>query len=167
MIKTEIGKFGNDYTIFLPRTETRLAMTIEQQALALVNEVRAEEGRLPLGLDELIDTLSFAPLCRALKRHEADKAAWEAQRQAERQEVSEAVSELDAYLQSSLSGSRLAIMRCRELTERFIIAPPVDPLVEASREALEGMVTSNSPEMLADRLRAALAKHGLAITKEA
>ena len=77
---------------------------IEQKALELVNEVR-EERRLPKQYnDNIIGSISFPALCRAIERHEAF-----------RQEVSDAVSMC-----------RTSIGLNTEL-DRFIIAKP-DPL---------------------------------------
>lgn len=80
--------------------------TTEQKALALVNEVRTE---YPLVSSEVASNLA---LCRAIEQHEAF-----------RQEVSDA-------LKGQFIGG------IPDKVARFIIAEPVDPLVEALDEAL-------------------------------
>ena len=121
-------------------------MTIEQQALALVNEVQSERNIAPDRIFQReFSTPSGEALCRALERHEAF-----------RQEVSEAVK--DAIEMAGWSEDAPGI---RSHLSRFIIAPPVDPLVERIAEALGGC-TSHAEAIIEE-----LAKHGLAIRKEA
>jgi len=139
-------------------------MTIEQQALALVNEVMTERGLNPC-VPESLDRREYVfdeILFRALERHEAF-----------RQEVSEAVLNYRSCLHLSGKGTWLPVYekdpRFDTFLSRFIIAPPVDPLVEAFKEIQSRDMREGEPwaDGIARRLRAALAKHGLAIRKEA
>lgn len=123
---------------------------IEKKALALVSEVLG----VRLSLFERSDSHIHEALCRAIEKHEADKAAHAATiegilkaHEAYKQEVSDAV-------ESYLSGSRSSC-----ILDRFIIAKP-DPLVEAMVECGFGD-SSNA----ADDIRAALAKRGLKIVE--
>ena len=81
---------------------------IEKKALALVNEVRAERSGYPQQHLCRKDTYVYEALCRAIEQHEAF-----------RQEVSDAVT---AFWPTKPPPKQFA---------RFIIAKPVDPLVEA------------------------------------
>ena len=87
--------------------------TIEQKALALLNEARAKLGFPPF---DRCDRSFYAveALCRAIEQHEAYK-----------REVSDAVTGFDEY------GTEAAWERL----SRFIIAKP-DPLVEVISSAL-------------------------------
>ena len=132
-------------------------MTIEQQALALVNEVRAETGYDPIEAEYMRRKGNPAAeaLCRALERHEADKQA-----------MSEAFTELRQDVTATVSFERLEDVFDRH-SSRFIITPPIDPLAEALKtfSAMPGSAWGfQPPEDRANVLRAALAKHGLAIT---
>lgn len=134
--------------------------TIEDQALALVNEVLNERGFMPVKTFDREGCCDAEAICRLLERHEAL-----------RQEVSEAanlvISDLERYGQP--------VEVARNTLSRFIIAPPVDPLVEALNDAAADCVErhkkapwfENCANEYAQSLRAALAKHGLAIRKEA
>ena len=123
---------------------------IEKKALALVSEVLGVQ----LSLFERSDSHIHEALCRAIEKHEADKAPHAATiegilkaHEAYKQEVSDAV-------ESYLSGSRSSC-----ILDRFIIAKP-DPLVEAMVECGFGD-SSNA----ADDIREALAKRGLKIVE--
>lgn len=88
----------------------------EQKALALVNEVARERG---YKYESVFLDRAFAEseaLCRAIGQHEAF-----------RQEVSDAVEHFKRCYPDYKHAS---------LFDRFIIAKPVDPLVEALDEAL-------------------------------
>lgn len=126
----------------------------ERKALALVNEVAAKRGTSWLCIDRENDS-RWEALCRFIEQHEAYK-----------QEVSDAV-EADIKNYEGLTFPRL---------RRFIIAKPVDPLVEIAREMtlLDGVVRTDSQKAairdgragrtasddLHARLRAALAGRG-------
>lgn len=114
--------------------------TIEQKALALVNEVRAEDsGFASVDLKHLrhADTEELeAALCRAIEQHEAF-----------RQEVSEAVGKL--LMWPSIRSQGIIV----DNLARFIIAKP-DPLVEALDE-----IGVWGPDRI-DQLRAAIEKRG-------
>lgn len=112
-------------------------MTVEERALALVNEVQAEKECLPVTAASRATNPSFEALCRALERHEAY-----------RQEVSEAVS---YCIGQGMAGHHRATL------DRFIIAPPVDPITDAVAEALDFDTEAARQHI------AALAKHGLKI----
>ena len=104
--------------------------TIEQKALALLREVAEYE------IDSVTHDALFvdvvAALCRAIEQHEAF-----------RQEVSDAVEDYNRGYKTF-----------SEMFDRFIIAKPVDPLVEALRDVGHGMAP------LHDQIRAAIEKRG-------
>lgn len=111
--------------------------TIEQKALALVNEVLAEgnEGRNEQHIRGY--SAAFEALCRAIEQHEAF-----------RQEVSDAVEKLLVW--PSIRSQGIIV----DSVARFIIAKP-DPLVEALWEA--GFAHNKDT---AANLRAAIEKRG-------
>ena len=113
-------------------------MTIEQKALALVNE---EPGFNCCHLGEVSSQLAIKTLCRAIEQHEAF-----------RQEVSDAVSKVIKWGDPAIIQQELP---------RFIIAKP-DPLVEAYIEAT-GWSKELAPHRMAT-LRAAIEKRGGKIT---
>ena len=106
---------------------------IEQKALALVNEVRAEDGyTVPITYDWFnTDSFEHHAFLRAIEQHEAF-----------RQEVSDAVEDC--------LGGRFS----RDKLARFIIAKP-DPLVEVMNEMGFGWSKTASEEF-----RAAIEKRG-------
>jgi len=104
---------------------------IKQKALALVNEVLAENGMNNTPHSRLPTAVSSLVLLRAIEQHEAF-----------RQEVSDAVKNLPAHIQQNFRLSR------------FIIAKP-DPLVEA----LEEWINSRDLDDAAS-FRAAIEKRG-------
>ena len=108
----------------------------EKKALALVNEVRAE---YPLVSSEVASNLA---LCRAIEQHEAFK-----------REVSDAI-------QSCMLGPV-----AEERLSPFIIAKPVDPLVEVINDA-DDMVRKPDAPSYAEAIRAALAARGLEIREK-
>lgn len=146
---------------------------IEKKALALVNEVERDFGDNSPTIRIIREDLMDEALCRAIEKHEADKAAHAATvegilkaHEAYKQEVSDAVEDL-------LSGSvfyQAADARLR----RFIIPKPtVDPLVEIVDEvALDLHITGASTfhtfrsDGFRNALREALAKRGLKIVED-
>ena len=121
--------------------------TVEERALALVNEVARERGCTHPSV--LLDR-AFAEneaLCRALEAHDADMRA-----------VSDALRD---YF-----GDRVCDVAQGHLS-RFILPKPVDPLVEAMRDACDqqGLATEHTPVELTEHLRKALASRGLEIVE--
>ena len=108
---------------------------IEKKALALVNEVRAEYGKCLATGEARFDGSDWDnAFRRAIEKLEAEKAARAADREqheAFRQEVSDAVEEWHGRW-VGVGESHSYFM---SLFSRFIIARPVDPLVEAWIEA--------------------------------
>jgi len=146
--------------------------TIEERALALVNEV-AGFGYLVAGdfMDDDQDCLLKA-LCRALEAHDATKAEFEAFRQ----EVSDAVEHyLDQWRDHTPSRE---VFTCQ--FAHFIITKP-DPLAQVAREMVlldgvvrtdnqkaairEGRAANTAADDFYDRLRAALAARGLKLVE--
>lgn len=129
---------------------------IKKKALALVNEVSAESCVAPYwGLPNNEITKA---LCRAIEKHEADKAAHAATvegilkaHEAYKQDVSDAVEHCRACSDPE------AWTRIKFELERFIISKP-DPLADAWIEA-----TGNTVGM--GPLNEALAKRGLKIVE--
>jgi len=132
-------------------------MTIEQQALALVNDV---SGTCYTHLAQAYEHEVLKALRAALERHEAF-----------RQEVSEAVTEtLQIAGQVEVSLGSAVLTRMRNRLSRFIIAPPVDPVEQTLRDMLARRGIPFEEDVVSDEaafLRAALAKHGLVIRREA
>lgn len=122
----------------------------EQEALALVNEVRTE---YPLVSSEVASNLA---LCRAIERHKTDIADLQAEyeevcklHEAFRQEVSDAVEQLLAW--PSIRSQGIIV----DSVARFIIAKPLDPLVEAMQEWWDADGYANI-----ETFRAAIEKRG-------
>ena len=103
---------------------------VEQKMLALVREVSGYEIIKVLDDAAFVDVI--AALRRAIEQHEAF-----------RQEVSDAVEDYNRGYKTF-----------SEMFDRFIIAKPVDPLVEALRDVGHGMAP------LHDQIRAAIEKRG-------
>jgi hypothetical protein len=128
--------------------------TIEERALALVNEVKAERLHPPIH-SSLIDrdNCSFSEaICRAIEALVAERAA----HAAFRQEVSD---EIERCILSDFTKERLS---------RFIIPKPVDPLVEVLDTMLRRRTFEPAAEVVADEaawLRAALAERGLKLVE--
>ena len=112
---------------------------IEQKALALVNEVRAEWGGNWAPRTKPFSHEAFKALCRAIEQHEAF-----------RQEVSDALEKRGFYIDDRDLG-------------RFIIPQP-DPLHECLEEALAR--TGEDLTEHTERLHAALAARGLELVKK-
>ena len=113
---------------------------IEQKALALVNEVMFSSWEY-----YEIERIPYFPVvCRAIEQHEQFK-----------REVSNAVEDYCGYVPPDCPSHPIT---------RFILPKPVDPLVEAVNEAWGWR---NPHKDVADQLRAALAKRGGKIVREA
>jgi len=130
--------------------------TIEERALALVNEVAGFDYLIAGDfMDDDQDCLLKA-LCRALEAHDATLAEFDAYKH----EVSRRVRGFRSAWQHrtpSRDGFDAAF-------ERFIIPEPGDPLVEAVRDCGYATLDAIEPEFVAD-LRAALAKRGLKLVE--
>ena len=120
--------------------------TIEERALALVNEVEGCEK----WFWTTRSTPSVEALCWAIEAHDATLAEFEAFKR----KVSDAVEGFWNYCHTTNTPFPADL-------DRFIIPKPVDPLVEALDEAWDAV---GRPAQ-ADRLRAALAKRGLEVRK--
>jgi len=133
--------------------------TTEQEALALVNEVRAERGQdvwKDVG-DRKGYGMVFETLCRAIERHKTDIADLQAEyeevcklHEAFRREVSFA-------LETFKHGNTRILLSY--LLDPYIIAKPLDPLAQAWREAWPGTPGENAIEE-AGILLAAIEKRG-------
>lgn len=125
---------------------------IEQKALALLNEVRKEQGYPPAKWDSLdVEWLTIETIGRAIEQHEAF-----------RQEVSDAV-ELANDRVKSLAGNTAFIVNHMQC---FIIpAPKPDPLVDV---LLEMELSSDLQESQHDaiEIRKALDKLGFEIREK-
>jgi len=125
---------------------------IEQQALALINEVALERGASHPSA--LLDRafVENEVICRLIERHEAFK-----------QEVSKELVEAGYCPRDKLTP-----------LARFILPKPADPLVEAMQDAAIGAAAAmglkltgyNVEQEAADRLRKALAARGLKIVED-
>ena len=119
--------------------------TIEERARALVNEVKGCEKWKTVKVSDLVPAEA---LFASLEAHDATLAKFEAFKR----EVSDSVEHyLDQWRYSIPSRE---VFACQ--FGSFILPKPVDPLVEAIREAS----VSDADDGDADRLRAALAKRG-------
>lgn len=138
---------------------------IEEKALALLNEVTAERGERPYC--EIFRDVENAveALCRAIERHEADKAAHAATiegilkaHEAYKQGVSDALVEyFGEHLVAEDGGEPLA---------RFLIPKP-DPLVRVVNEVIYAQPHGDIDEArIAADIRVALAKRGLKIVED-
>lgn len=122
---------------------------IEERALALWNEVRAEQDlNLFREVERKNEPVVEAP-CRALEAHDETKRAFS---EASKLAIAEAVRYGDATSRGPAVAQHL---------EPFIIPDPVDPLAEAIREAS----LSDADQGDADRLRTALAARGYKIVE--
>jgi hypothetical protein len=115
--------------------------TIEERALALVNEVAGFDYLIAGDVMDDDRDYMLKALCRALEAHDATLAEFEAFKR----EVSDAITTPGADL------------------SRFIIPEP-DPLVEAVRDCGYATLDAIEPEFAAD-LRAALAARGLKLVE--
>lgn len=116
---------------------------IEQQALALINEVRVERSQ-PFDAAIMRSVVSVEEaLCRLIERHEAF-----------RREVSDA---LRSYFGSQVDDVAQGFLG------RFIFPEPVDPFDKAFDDAVN---SCRSGDSLKDALRQALAARGLEIVEK-
>ena len=127
---------------------------IEKQALALINEVRAERGDLPLTECDRRWNIQDGYLCRAIECHEVFE-----------QGVSDAVRQYERELDGG-AGNFTPL--------RHFIIPKPDPLAEAMQDATVEVVVVVGVKLnvykveqeAADRLRKALADRGLEIVEK-
>ena len=129
----------------------------EQRALALVNEAELEASCEPTSLNWAKDmySVTFPAVVRAIEKIDAVQAEFDKFQQ----EVSDFCDEWRDVVE--VLGARPEAVA---EFDRYIIKPPVDPLVEAL--GIAGLADPNwidAPQAAAD-IRAALAKHGLEIT---
>ena len=121
--------------------------TIEQKALAMVNEVRDERGLGPT--TEFYRKWSDAEaLCRAIERHEATKQ--------ELSDYEQKVSDAVGHVLMNLGARHWAQ---NHLNHFIIPAPKPDPLVQVMRDL-------DWVDEYADRIRAALEARGLEIREK-
>ena len=120
--------------------------TIEERALALVNEVAGFDYLIAGDVMDDDRDYMLKALCRALEAHDATLAEFEAFRR-EVSDKAEVVKKLHPTAACYLGD--------------LILPKPVDPLVEAIREAS----VSDADDGDASRLRAALAKRGLKLVE--
>lgn len=135
---------------------------IEKKALALVSEVLG----VRLSLFERSDSHIHEALCRAIEKHEADKAAHAATvegilkaHEAYKREVSDAVEHCRACSDPE------AWTRIKFELDRFIIPKP-DPLVEALNALPNVCCEDEFDADDAAKLREALAKRGFKIVED-
>ena len=127
--------------------------TIEERALALVNEVAGFDYLIAGDVMDDDRDYMLKALCRALEAHDATLAEFEAFKR----EVSDAVEDYYGEYRRD---------RMHPLLNRFIIPEPVDPLVECFSEALTGTAANAaSYRDEAQDFRAALAKRGLKLVE--
>ena len=119
--------------------------TTEQEALALVNEVRTEYPLVSSG------GASNLALRRAIERHKTDIADLQAEyeevcklHEAFRQEVSYAVERVLLYHNAHAGYAAVSVADIKGQLARFIIAKPLDPLAQAWREAWPGTPEENA-----------------------
>lgn len=140
--------------------------TIEERALALVNEVAGFDYLIAGDVMDDDRDYMLKALCRALEAHDATLAEFEAFKR----EVSDAV-ELDKANYEGLCSPRLS---------RFILAKP-DPLIYLAREMVlldgvvrmdsqkaairEGRAANTAADDFYDRLRTALPARGLKLVE--
>ena len=119
--------------------------TIEERALALVNEVAGFDYLIAGDVMDDDRDYMLKALCRALEAHDATLAEFEAFRR-KVSDKAEVVKKLHPTAACYLGD--------------LILPKPVDPLVEAVRDCGYATLDAIEPEFVAD-LRAALAKRGL------
>ena len=154
--------------------------TIEERALALVNEVKAERGHTP-GHSGYIarDNCSFSEaICRALETLDAERAAHAQFRQEVSDVARDAVAMLDEMAKPLLMGRNVKerLEKARSGLAPLILAKP-DPLIYLAREMVlldgvirtdsqkaairEGRAANTAADDFYDRLRTALPARGL------
>ena len=121
--------------------------TIEERAREALNAVSRERDDYARwdASDTREDTIAIETVCRLIEAHDATIAKSDAFKQ----EVSDAVNGFERYCTVTDTPFPTDL-------SRFILPKPVDPLVEAIREAS----VSDADDGDASRLRAALAKRG-------
>ena len=130
--------------------------TIEERALALVNEVAGFDYLIAGDVMDDDRDYMLKALCRAIEALEALDAERAAHAQF-RQEVSAAV---EGWIAADRLGPDPR-RRASEYLTTFILPKPVDPLVEVLQSAFnEDFINED-----ADNLRAALAKRGLKLVE--
>jgi len=136
--------------------------TIEERALALVNEVKGCEKWETVKVHDLVPAEALFASIETLDAERAARAAF-------RQEVSDvardAVAMLDEMAKPLLMGRNVKerLEKARSGLAPLIIPKP-DPLVEAVRDCGYATLDAIEPEFVAD-LRAALAKRGLKLVE--
>ena len=144
--------------------------TIEERALALVNEVAGFDYLIAGDVMDDDRDYMLKALCRALEAHDAERAA-HAQF---RQEVSDAVNGFARYCTVTDTPFPTDL-------SRFIIPEPVDPLLHLAREMVlldgvvrtdsqkaairEGRAANTAADDFYDRLRTALPARGLKLVE--
>jgi hypothetical protein len=123
--------------------------TIEERALALVNEVAGFDYLIAGDVMDDDRDYMLKALCRALEAHDATLAEFEAFRR-KVSDKAEVVKKLHPTAACYLGD--------------LILPKPVDPLVEAVRDCGYATLDAIEPEFVAD-LRAALAKRGLKLVE--
>ena len=123
--------------------------TIEERALALVNEVAGFDYLIAGDVMDDDRDYMLKALCRALEAHDATLAEFEAFRR-KVSDKAEVVKKLHPTAACYLGD--------------LILPKPVDPLVEAVRDCGYATLDAIEPEFVAD-LRTALAKRGLKLVE--
>ena len=147
-----------------------MTKTIEQEALDLINEVRAEYGHKALTGPQAVARYGMAITDVVRAEREAHAAF--------RQEVSDAVEE---WVTADRRGPEPRRRASENLTTFIIPKPKPDPLVEVAREMVlldgvvrtdnqkaairEGRAANTAADDFYDRLRAALAARGLKLVE--
>ena len=144
---------------------------IEAKALALLNEIKVERGKLVYYdvINRNHDVVHEA-LCRAIEQHEADKDAHATRLLAMHSRIAQAEEQLADFKQEVSDAAEMAVEAIVEWSDeidkaeflhQFIIPKP-DPLVEIM-EVLNGEWT---PDEYAKIIRAALEARGLEIREK-
>ena len=147
--------------------------TIEERALALVNEVAGFDYLIAGDVMDDDRDYMLKALCRALEAHDATLAEFEAFRR----EVSDAVKDWIAADRLGPDPRRKA----SEYLTTFILPKPVDPLIYLAREMVlldgvvrtdsqkaairEGRAANTAADDFYDRLRTALPARGLKLVE--
>lgn len=106
-------------------------MTTEQKALALVNEVRALEGRRPTSFAVMNSQYSFTALCRAIEREQVAIEAHEAELREQAERFSKAAAAAKALIETWFGNTPEEGALAADFLSPFILPEPEpDPLVE-------------------------------------
>jgi hypothetical protein len=158
--------------------------TIEERALALVNEVRAERSHPPIHSSFIDrDNYSFSEaLCREIETLDAERAAHAQFRQEVSDVARDAVAMLDEMAKPLLMGRNVKerLEKARSGLAPLIIAKP-DPMMHLAREMVlpdgvvrtdsqkaairEGRAANTAADDFYDRLRTALPARGLKLVE--